>query len=85
MNAPSTLAQGLLGRFLGRLRFPQLFLLTAGLFVFDFFVPDLIPFLDELLLGLLAAMFALIKQKRGASGPSPVPGPPAPEKDVTPR
>lgn len=75
------MAQGLLGRFLGRLRFPQLFLLMAGLFLFDLFIPDLIPFLDEIFLGLFAALFALIKNRR----PDPAPGRPAGEKDITPR
>jgi hypothetical protein len=39
-------------RWLGGLRFPTLFLITAGLFVLDLFMPDLIPFADEILLGL---------------------------------
>ena len=39
-------------RFAGKLRFPYLFLLTGGLFLLDLVVPDLIPFADELLLGL---------------------------------
>ena len=38
--------------FLSRLKFPQLFLLAAGLFLFDLFVPDLVPFLDEILLAI---------------------------------
>ncbi len=47
----------------GRLRFPQLFALTAGLFVVDLIVPDPIPFVDELLLGLLALLFANWRRK----------------------
>jgi hypothetical protein len=35
------------------LRFPWLVLLTALIFVTDLFVPDVIPFVDEVLLGLL--------------------------------
>ncbi len=35
-----------------RLRFPQLFALTLGLFLLDLVIPDLIPFVDELILGL---------------------------------
>jgi len=42
----------LLLRLLGRLRFPYLFLVTATLFVIDLLVPDAIPLVDELLLGL---------------------------------
>jgi hypothetical protein len=42
----------LVARFGARLRFPRLFVLTALVFVADLFVPDLIPFADEILLGL---------------------------------
>ena len=45
-------------QFARRLRFRQLFLLTAGLFILDLLIPDLIPFVDELLLGLLTLLFA---------------------------
>ncbi|TXI48636.1 MAG: hypothetical protein E6Q50_10110 [Lysobacter sp.] len=52
--------------FLGRLSYPKLFLLTAGLFVVDFFVPDFIPFADELLLGLGAMLLANLRKKPDA-------------------
>ncbi|PVV17723.1 MAG: hypothetical protein B6D79_16525, partial [gamma proteobacterium symbiont of Ctena orbiculata] len=35
----------------------ELFLLTASLFALDLLIPDLIPFVDELLLGLLTLLF----------------------------
>ncbi|MEZ5544972.1 MAG: DUF6116 family protein [Lysobacteraceae bacterium] len=35
---------------LGRLRHPQLFVVAAVVFVIDFFVPDFVPFVDEILL-----------------------------------
>lgn len=38
--------------FLARLKFPQLFLLAAGLLVLDLFVPDFVPFMDEILLAI---------------------------------
>ena len=44
----TTLLQG----FLTRLRFPQLFMLAAGLFLFDLIIPDLLPFVDEILLAI---------------------------------
>ena len=44
--------------YFAKLRFPVLFGVTAVLFVLDFFTPDLIPFADELLLGLATALFA---------------------------
>ena len=49
---------------LARLRFPTLFLVTAGLFVFDLLIPDALPFADEILLGLGTALLASLK-KRG--------------------
>jgi hypothetical protein len=45
-------------KFADRLRFRQLFLLTATLFFVDLLIPDLIPFADELILGLLTILFA---------------------------
>ena len=61
MPSPPT---GPLFRFAERLRFPQLFALTAGLFLLDLVVPDLIPFVDEILLGLLTLLFANWRRKR---------------------
>ena len=59
--------QGLISRFIGRLRFPQLFFLAAILLGVDLIVPDVIPFLDEALLALLTAMLAATRP-RGAAG-----------------
>jgi len=44
------------------LRFPYLLALTAGLFVIDFFVPDVIPYADEILLGLATIILARLKR-----------------------
>ncbi len=44
---PSTISD-----FLSQLRFPYLFVLTAGIFFLDLLVPDVVPFADEILLGL---------------------------------
>ena len=49
---------GLLLRFASGLRFPVLFAVTALLFVVDLIVPDVIPFVDEILLGLLTLILA---------------------------
>lgn len=49
-----------------RLRFPRLVALTLGLFVVDLVVPDMIPFVDEILLALLTALFASFKRRRGS-------------------
>jgi hypothetical protein len=51
-------------RWLGGLRFPQLFLVFAGLFAIDFVVPDLIPFVDEILLGLATLLLASLRRRR---------------------
>lgn len=52
-------------QFLARLRFPQLFLLTVTLFVLDLLLPDMLPFVDEILLGLVSLLLASLR-KRGA-------------------
>jgi len=51
-------------RWVGRLSYPRLFLVTAVLFVVDVIVPDFIPLADELLLGLGTLLLANWK-KRG--------------------
>lgn len=48
------------------LRFPRLFLLTFGLFILDLFIPDLVPFVDEILLGLLALILGRLRGGRVA-------------------
>ena len=65
-------------RVASRLKFPQLLVGTAVLLVIDLFVPDLVPFLDEILLAALTALFAFWRE--------PVPSPAAkpPEKNITP-
>lgn len=51
-----------LTRYLESLRFPWLMLLTALLFVIDLFVPDAVPFIDEILLGLVAVLLSRLKR-----------------------
>jgi hypothetical protein len=55
-------------RFASGLRFPTLFWITAGLFLLDLLIPDLVPFADELLLGLLTLLFASLKRRRVQRG-----------------
>ena len=78
---PQGLVQTILGRFASRLRFPQLFAFTATLFLFDLLIPDLIPFMDELLLGLATLLLGMWKKQAGI--PDAPPDKP-PIKDVTP-
>jgi len=60
--AKSTLL-GLVERFAGGLRFPQLFWLTLILFVLDVLIPDLVPFADEILLGLATLLLGSWKRR----------------------
>jgi len=50
--------------YLTRLRFPVLFGITAVLFILDSFIPDMIPFVDEILLGLGAALLGSWKTRK---------------------
>jgi len=47
------------------LKYPTLFKLFLVLFGIDVLVPDMIPFADEILLGLLTLMFGSIRNKQG--------------------
>ena len=51
-------------RFFGRLSYPRLFALTAALFAFDLVIPDFVPFVDELLLGLGTLLLANWKTRK---------------------
>ena len=65
-------------RLVSNLRFPQLFMLVATLFLVDLVIPDLVPFADEILLGLLAVLLASLERPADAESPREV-------KDITPR
>ncbi|MCU0811902.1 MAG: hypothetical protein MUE59_12885 [Thiobacillaceae bacterium] len=56
--------------YLAKLRFPVLFAITAVLFILDFFIPDVIPFIDEIMLGLSAALLGSWKKRKkpGSAG-----------------
>jgi len=47
-----------------RLKFRNLFLVVLGLFVADLFLPDVIPLIDEIILGLIAIILANWKKER---------------------
>ena len=64
----SALRVGFIRRYASRLRFPWLFALLGALFVGDVLVPDMIPFADEIVLGLLTALFGTWKKRRGERG-----------------
>jgi hypothetical protein len=60
--------------YLAKLRFPTLFGITAVLFVLDFFIPDAIPFADETLLALGAALLGSWKKQKNTDSPSDASG-----------
>lgn len=64
---PQSILLSRLMRFAAGLRFPKLLALTAALFILDLIIPDMIPFADEILLGLLSLLLASLK-KRGGTG-----------------
>lgn len=43
-------------------RYPRLLMVTVGLFILDMLIPDIIPFADEILLGLIALALARLKR-----------------------
>ena len=51
------------------LRFPTLFLLLGSLTLLDLFIPDFIPFIDEIGLALLTILFGTWKDRRSAGYP----------------
>ena len=66
----STMLTRLLARL--NLRFPMLFLLLAGVTAVDLVVPDFLPFVDEIFLALLTAIFGLWKDRRTGAGAAPI-------------
>jgi len=83
MTTPKGLIPALIGRFAAKLRFPQLFLFTAVLFFLDLLIPDLIPFIDEMLLGLLTLLLGMWKTDSGEVE-QPQSGEKRQIKDITP-
>jgi len=47
-----------------QLKFKNLFFLVISLFLIDLLIPDFIPFIDEIILGLLAITLANWKKER---------------------
>jgi hypothetical protein len=54
---------GMVVKWGSRLRFPYLLLITALLFVANLFIPDVIPFADEIIMGLVTLLLANLKKK----------------------
>lgn len=79
-KAPQGLVGALVARYAARLRFPQLFAFTGTLFLLDMLIPDLIPFMDEMMLGLLTLLLGMWRKDSPAEDSLPKP----PVKDITP-
>ena len=56
--------------FLGRLSFPRLFILAASLWALDMVIPDFIPFIDELLLGIGTLLLASFRKRKDSKDPA---------------
>ena len=83
-SGPTKLPNGASSLFL-RLSSRALLAVVAGLFVADVIVPDALPFLDEIVLGVIAVLLARWQSRReAASHVSPEPAPKPPAKNVTP-
>ena len=65
-------ALALLGRYGARLRYPHLLLVAGFFFGVDLLLPDGLPFLDEIALGLLTMLFANWKKEGEAEVPPEV-------------
>ncbi len=71
---------GRLQRFAGQLKSSTLLAIVTSLFVLDLFIPDALPFVDEIVLGVLTILIARWQGRHKEPPPAPKP----PPKDVTP-
>lgn len=62
---------GLVRGMLGRLRYPWLFGVAATMLVADLVVPDVVPFVDEVLLAAATAGLAMLRKRRVEKSASP--------------
>ncbi len=62
MSASGGMIPRLVQRYLGRLRFPALFLVTTALFLVNVMVPDPLPFVDEILLALVGLLLGSLRE-----------------------
>ena len=69
IQTPQQKTVGWLARWASGLRFPTLLGVIGSLFVLDVLIPDLIPFVDEILLGLFTVLLAMVRRKRPGSVP----------------
>jgi hypothetical protein len=65
MLTSGSVVQNWLLRYASNLRFPRLLAVAAVLFFIDLLVPDPLPLLDEVLLGLISLLLASLKKRGG--------------------
>ena len=65
MLTPRSAIRDRLMRYALSLRFPRLLAVTAALFVIDLIFPDVVPFVDEILLGLISLLLASLRKRSG--------------------
>jgi len=66
---PWSAIQNRLMRYASGLRFPRLLAVTAALFVLDLLIPDAVPFVDEILLGLISLLLASLRKRSSEFSP----------------
>ncbi|WP_376697434.1 DUF6116 family protein [Wenzhouxiangella sp. EGI_FJ10305] len=62
---------GPIQRFLERRRFPTLFLILAGLFGANLFIPDPIPFIDEMIMLVVTVIVGAFRERRKSGSDAP--------------
>lgn len=72
---PGTPVQQVVGNVAGRLRYPWVFGLLVAALTVDFFVPDPVPFIDELVLALLTVFVGSWRNRRQVQDPNSTPAP----------
>jgi len=75
--APRSPISALINKLIPGIRYPWLFAILAGLLAIDLVVPDPVPLLDEVVLGVLTFLAASWRIRKGDANPPP--------KDVTPK
>lgn len=65
---------GVFLRWASRLRFPYIFLLLSGLFILNIFIPDVIPMVDEIIMGLAAVLLGSLRKKPEEEKSGELPG-----------
>lgn len=63
-NPSGSPVQDLVGTFAGRLRYPWLVGLLGALLVADLVIPDLVPFVDEIILAVLTLLAAMWRKRK---------------------